>query len=249
MTPARKRLLLFGALATLAAILAVAAIILLLRREAEERRAAVCLRTDIGVAGLESGSCRPPAAFADFAESPVTDSGGAASVSLSHPTDPRAGAVTVRTCAAWRARRAEGWHALAAADMRRELAFERACGALAALERARAPERTHFRDGALARGDVAAVAGAAPLRIGPAADDAEAGTVAIEAEAPGVWRWSAGGQRVRLQEIAHADFNGDGLGDVLVFLAAAAESGTASAGAVGIVEKTAENAPARFTAM
>ncbi|GAB4530609.1 MAG: hypothetical protein Kow00133_19350 [Amphiplicatus sp.] len=244
MTPARKRLLLFGALAALAAILALAAIVLLLRRDAQARDL-VCLRTDIGVAGVESGGCYPPEAFAGFAENAVTDAGGAATVRLSHPTDIQASEM-VRTCAAWRARRDAGWYALAAADMRRELVFERACGTLAMLERARAPERTHFRDGALARGDVEAVAGAAPLRIGPAADDAVSGPVAVEAEAPGVWRWSVGGQRARLQEIAHADFNGDGFGDVLVFLAAVAEGGTASVGVVGLVEKTAEDAPARF---
>lgn len=243
----RKRLLLFGALAALAAILALAAIVQLLRREAPAGDL-VCLRTDIGVAEVESGRCYPPAVFAGFAENVVTDAGGAATVRLSHPTDMQA-AETVRNCAAWRARRAEGWYARAAADMRRELVFERACGALAALERAHAPARTHFHGGALARGDVEAVAAAAPLRIGLAADEARSGPVAVEAEAPGAWRWSAGGQRVLLQEIAHADFNGDGLGDVLVFLAAAVEGGTASAGAVGIIEKTAEDAPARFAAL
>ena len=131
--------------------------------------------------------------------------------------------------------------------MRREAWFERACGVLSMLERARTPDATHFAGDRLTAADMTSLAKETPFRLGDDDAAATATPSTVSGGADGVWTLSAGGQSAVVQEIAHADFNADGLGDVLVFVSLSVEGGTATAAEVGVVEKKAADGPCAYS--
>lgn len=219
------------------------------RREADPN-AKICLLADIGLAEARKGQCYERRTFAALADSPVRDDEGKpVSVSLSHPTDFERDPSTATTCAQYRGLVESGWYALTTAEMRREAYFERACGVLSMLERARAPEVSHFSGDRMSASDVASLADGPPFRIGAdAATDAASEPATVGGGDNGVWTLSAGGQAATVQEIAHADFNADGMGDMLVFVRMSVEGGTATAAEVGIVEKKSAEGPCAYAA-
>lgn len=206
-----------------------------------------CLLADIGVTDLAKGGCYTRRQFAELSGKPVIGGDGAPTkISLSHPTDYSRAAEDVTTCAEYRAHIEAGWYALSQSDIRREAYFQRACGALTALENARPPDVSYFNDGRMSGADMTLLAKAAPFQIGT--DPAVTAPPQIENGGEGVWVMRSGPQRMEMQEIAHADFNADGLGDVLAFVTLSVEGGTASAAQLGIVEKKSADGPCAWTA-
>ena len=221
----------------------------------------VCLKTDIAmIDGLAPG-CYPRAALAAFRDRPVFDARGlAAALSLAHPTDAMAPLAIVRTCAEYREKSADGWFAFSSRAMRREAFFRRACGVLDMLAWSRDPDASYFEEGAAALADIEALAASgafglaegspkAPPGSTTSTDDA-APAISVRADAPGVWALSWAEDRAAVvQEIAHADFNADGAGDILVFIALGARgaTGLAAASRLGFLEKVDAEGPARFT--
>ncbi|MBY0422346.1 MAG: hypothetical protein K2Q06_08590, partial [Parvularculaceae bacterium] len=140
-----------------------------------------------------------------------------------------------------------GWYSLAESEMRREAFFKRACGVLSMLERARKPDLSHFANEAMNEADMQSLAKGPPFRIGgdPGVPDV---TATVGRNPDGAWTLSADGQKAMMQEVAHADFNADGLGDMLVFVAISVEHGSATAAEVGLVEKKSANGSCAYTA-
>lgn len=242
MTAERRRLLLIAGGAALALVLAAAAGVGLRRTLAPGEEAFLCLRTDIGAP--DGARCYSPQEIAAFAESPVLDDGGGAvNLRLSLPGDEARGLEAVRTCEEYEARLGEGWRALSSREMRREAFFTRDCGARALLMKARPAKTSYFASGECSEADIRSLIAGALFRIGKeAGEDAPAEVVRAGAE----WRISGGGRTMLIQEIAHADFNADGRGDMLVYIQLAAESATAQTGMVGFLDKEAAEGPVRF---
>ncbi|MEE2692387.1 MAG: hypothetical protein VX640_12685 [Pseudomonadota bacterium] len=205
----------------------------------------ICLKTKISFAAGADKGCYSRDEIEAFDAAPLLDDHGApVSVSLSHPTDMSRPQATASTCADWRRLTGEGWYALSTADMRREAWFVRACGTLALLKAARRADLTHFEDAAASEADMESLAATAPFRIGPAEEGAP--TAEVSRAGPAEWRLSVDGQFAVVQEIAHADFNADGLGDLLVFVSLNAGGGTATASRTGLLVKLKPAGPVRF---
>lgn len=208
----------------------------------------VCLKADIAFVEGATKKCYAPAEAAGLAGNPVLDNQGAPVViNLSPPADLSRGLEAVGNCAQYRALTREGWYALSTAEMRRDAYFQRACGVLDFLEAARAPDVSYFKDGALADADMRSLAETSRFRIGTAGD-APATTATASALSDGLWLIDSDDQSARLQEIAHADFNTDGRGDMLVFVTISVKDATATASLVGLLDKPSIDGPVRFVA-
>ena len=236
----------------------------------------VCLRTGLKFFGDAKAACMSKAALRKWRVAPVLDNRGrAVSLQLAHPTDYARPLEAVSNCQTYRTLTKEGWYAASTREMRREAFFERACGALDYLLKARPMKMSYFAEGALSAGDAEAVAAGKPFGFvgGPPSPSPSEGDVQAETNdapkgdaqdltvaeesgsavrlagkaAAGVWRLSRGEQSAQIQEIAHADFNDDGFGDVLVYVTLGVSGASARTGLVGLVEKTAADAPARFS--
>ena len=208
----------------------------------------VCLKADIAFVKDASKKCYAPAEAAALAEHPVLDDAGApAIVALSSPNEGSRDVEEVGTCAQYRAFTRDGWYAASSAEMRREAFFQRACGVLDMVEQARAPQVSYFKDGELADADMSSLAETFEFRIGPAPAP-PAPPTSVSAVSMGVWLFESGDQTARLQEIAHADFDGDGRGDMLVFVTVTVKDATATASLVGRLDKPSEDGPVLFVA-
>ncbi|MEM9169608.1 MAG: hypothetical protein AAGC56_08110 [Pseudomonadota bacterium] len=206
----------------------------------------VCLSSELSFFAAAASGCLSKERIDSMRATPVIDNRGAAvAMELLHPSDPSKPARSVRTCADYARWSANGWYAATSREMRREAFFSRACGALSYLERAGSVFQTHFDGGRLSSVDVASLAEGASFGFMEAAAGPMNAADARQIRA-GVWRIKAEGQSAYLQELAHADFNADGVGDILVFVAVRPDGGTASVGDVGFLTKETPNAPVRF---
>lgn len=203
----------------------------------------ICIKGDIGLAGVPAG-CYSHGEIAAMADAPLADGqGGEARVTLSPPADAAAEPLEAATCRDYREARRNGWYALTARDMRREGFFIRACGALAMLDKAQKAERAYFVNGSPEPGDIAGVA--ATLRFGEAA--ADPALLRVEKGQDHVWRIAGDAVSVTIHELANADFDDDGVEEILVFAAGAPQGGTASFYEAGLLEKDAPGAAVIFT--
>lgn len=234
----------------------------------------LCLKSGAPFFEGASARCYNRAALMALAEAPITDSSGApVSVALSHPTDMTAENVIGRNCGVYVDLKREGWYALTSSDQRREAYFIRACGALALMLEARPAEIVHFTDGSPSMADMSGFLGGAPfgleppvspvsevegdpieLTLGEAPEKSDAGegeespgapSLSL-GDAPGEWRAVRGDQLVVMQELALADFDGDGVGEILVFSRAGPTDGTAVFYAIGLLEKDSPESPLSF---
>ncbi|MGF1543673.1 MAG: hypothetical protein ACFB00_04085 [Parvularculaceae bacterium] len=209
----------------------------------------ICIKTNASlVDGLEPG-CYARGALKAYLEKPVLGRAAApVAVSLADPRDDLAPLAVVRTCGAYADLTRKKWYVLSSREMRREAFFVRACGALDMMIRSRPAETSHFADEEMSADDMRALASKAPFRIAESADAPAPGDgMAIENERPGWWRMRLGDQTALLQEIAHADFNKDGVGDILAFAFVGVEDATVGVATVGLVEKASATAAPTFT--
>lgn len=204
----------------------------------------VCLKADIGFFEGASARCYTQEEIMRLADAPLLDSAGErAVVSLSHPTDASAPPADYATCRSYQKARFEGWYALTSADMRREGYFIRACGVLSVLNEAQKAEHGFFEKGSPSLDDILTLAGT--MTFGEAAltpQDAR-----VEKEQGYVWRVSGAAMSAEIHEIANADFDNDGVEEILAFIAGAPQGGTASFYEVGLLEKDAAGAALEFT--
>jgi hypothetical protein len=137
----------------------------------------------------------------------------------------------------------DGWYAATSREMRREAYFVRACGALAALDKAQEAKQSYFTGGSPTTEEVAAMASA--MRFGEASAAAE--DIHVDQAAGHIWRISADAIAVQIHEIANADFDNDGVEEILAFSSGAPAGGTASFYDVGLIEKDSAEAALVFT--
>ncbi|MEM9705187.1 MAG: hypothetical protein AAF850_03830 [Pseudomonadota bacterium] len=210
----------------------------------------VCIRSDLRFFEDAPKGCVKKQVVARWRGAAVLDNSGApVRLRLAHPTDFSRAPETVLTCSKYDRLTGEGWYAESSREMRREAYFMRACMAVRFLLTAAEPKKSYFAKGALSERDVEAMSNNPPLRIAPRnMDVAEIGAPNIEPLQDGLWRLQYSDQSAIVQEISHADFNGDGVGDVLAFIAVTVREGTATAGAVGLIEKAESRSAARFRA-
>lgn len=205
----------------------------------------VCLKTAIGFFEEAGARCYDRAALGALRDRSVLDPGGRAiAVTMTPPADAARPPAQYSTCREYDVARSQDWYAMTTRDMRREAYFTRACGALDLLARAGPARTSHFAGGSPTSEEIAALGGDRLLRMGPAP---ASGTPQIEKAGAAEWRISYGDQRVILQEIANADFDGDGIEEILVFIAARPEGGTATISAVALLEKDSAGGPATLT--
>lgn len=215
----------------------------------------ICLRTDAPFFEGTKAGCFGKDALAKWGEAHVLDNRGrAVTLSLAHPTDFTRAFETVRDCKTYRRLTKEGWYAASTREMRREAYFDRACGALVFLQAAAKADEGFFEEDALTLGDIKSLAEGPPFRFTQEPFETaslepvqKGGAPQIAAPQKGIWNITAKSQQARLQELAYADFNADGVGDILVFVQISAVDATASVGQVGYLEKKSADSPVRFS--
>jgi len=213
----------------------------------EDLQAEICLRTSLKFFENAKQGCVKKSELQKWIKAPVLDNVGApVTLNMSHPTDYSRELSVVKTCEDYRLMTKVGWYAGSTREMRREAYFERACGALTYLALAKEPDISYFTNGSSTRSDLASLADGPPFKIAPRLSEAPE-EIDISQLSDGVWRISTLGQNAQLQEIAHADFNGDGIGDILTFVSIGVEDATATAGMVGYLEKKSARAAVEFS--
>lgn len=219
----------------------------------------ICLQTKVVFFGGAPTGCVGQNEILRWQTAQVVDNQGAPiSVSMSHPTDVEQAREDVRNCAAYNRLKKEDWYAGSTREIRREAYFERACGILDYLRKAKAPRESFFENGRCSKEDMISMADGPPFKIigGPddvaavaidvASEDLVSESIIVNEAEQGIWQMSSTGQAVRVHEIAHADFDGDGVGDILAHVFIGIEDATASAGLVGYLVKSGPEAPVRF---
>ncbi len=159
----------------------------------------------------------------------------------------------VYTCRAWRNAQAEGAYSATTYDMAMESFFIDTCGLLFELQKAKLPVKSFIANPRVTLADLnllpAEILESMP--VDGAADRARRGkTIAqvvspqdvIEAHADGL-TVSYGGFRQSFWEGARADFNGDGIEDILVFTGGRAEGGTMGYSDYFILTRTSPSGP------
>lgn len=204
----------------------------------------VCLKTDMPLFVNAPARCYDHEALLALLDERILDlQGNAVTVTMAHPSDATVAQASCRTCRDYREMSFDGWYAATTRAMRREGYFVRACGALSAMFDAQAADREFFNNGSPESEEVAALKGV--LRIGETAPDADA----VIVEQPGAFQWriAADNQFVEIQELANADFDNDGVGEILVFLAGGTNGGSALFYDVGLIQKDAAGASLEFS--
>ncbi len=204
----------------------------------------VCLKGDFALfAGIGAG-CYSRAQIQHMSDMPVVDRLGAEiTVTMAHPTNLSVAPAECRTCRDFREARFDGWYAATSRDMRREAYFIRACGALSMLTKASKAEHSYFTSGSPQAEEVADFAGAMKFGESVAGPDA----LRVEKGQGHVWRVEADDLSIAIHELANADFDNDGIEEILAFTAGAPVGGTAAFYEVGLLEKDSPDAGLSFS--
>ncbi len=155
------------------------------------------------------------------------------SVSMGHPTDFEKPTERVKTCHRFAMLKRDGWGGVSSVDMADEAHFDAKCGIVELAKRAELPADTSFVTGQLTREHLEALAIADWPNIG---GDDNSSTALVTKQGEGVWLAEYGVMFAVLSEIAHADFNKDGHGDMLVFLLASPMDGSAQISYYALIE-------------
>jgi hypothetical protein len=204
----------------------------------------VCLKTQMPLFEKASAKCYGHEALLALMDERILDlQGNPVTATMTHPSDMSVPSRNLNTCRDYRELSFDGWYAATTREMRREGYFVRACGALSAMFDAQAAGREYFTNGSPESEEVASLKGV--LRIGETAADIDA----VVVEQPGAFQWriAADSQFVEIQELANADFDNDGIGEILVFLAGGTNGGSALFYDVGLIQKDAAEAPLEFS--
>lgn len=205
----------------------------------------VCIESKVRLVEGMSAGCLSAAQYEALRDRAVINSvGEAIAVSLSAPRTGGEDA-TARTCAEFDSLTEEGWYAYSGVDMRREEYFRRACGALSMLVTAKPAHSTHFTGGKADKEDIRSMALQEATGFGEAEPSAAVDVNKIEDR---VWTVTIGDGETIVYEIAHADFTGDGLGEILAYVSVGAAGGTARTGTIGLLEKPSEGGACAFRA-
>jgi len=205
----------------------------------------VCIESNVRLVEGMSRGCFTAAQYEALRDRAVIDGAGdSLNVNLAAPETGGEDA-TAGTCAEFDALTGKGWYALSGADMRREEYFKRACGALSMLAAAKPAHSTHFAGGKAAAEDIRSMALQESTGFG---ETEPAASVSVDEIEERVWKVTIGGGETLIYEIAHADFTGDGLGEILAYVSVGAAGGTARSGTIGLLDKPAEGGPCAFTA-
>ena len=206
----------------------------------------ICLKTDIRYFEGVEARCYQRSDLVRLRDAPLVDQGAdQIVVNMTHPSEATVPASSSATCREYEDALWEGRYALSTSDMRREAYFIRACRALDMLLDAVPAEISHFEGGSPSEVEVAAIAAEGLLRFDPEGGPIVAAEVAKTGAAD--WRITGGGETAILQEIANADFDGDRIEEILVFLSGGPEDGAARAAAVALLEKDAAGDPVLLT--
>ncbi|PQA89452.1 hypothetical protein [Hyphococcus luteus] len=204
----------------------------------------LCLKGDFAFFADIPAGCYSYEQIRNMANAPLVDRRGAkVTVNMTHPTDMSAAPVEVGNCRDYRKARFGGWYAPTSRDMRREAYFIRACGTLAMLSEAQEAKHAYFDNGSPRSGEIADLA--AKMTFGEMSPTP--GDVRVKKEQGHVWRISAGDISIAIHEIANADFDNDGVEEILAFMAGAPQGGTAAFYEAGLLEKDAPEAALAFT--
>lgn len=205
----------------------------------------ICLKSDVRFFVGAEARCYRRDELTELRDAPVIDQRAErVSVVMTDPSDRSAPPAQCSTCRQYDEARFEGRYAMTGRDMRRETYFTRACGVLDLLLKAEPAEISHFAGGSPTAADIAALDGSSLLRFGP---DPAPGALEIEKLNATEWGFSFDDQRAVMQEIANADFDGDRIEEILVFLYARPENGTAFVSAVALLEKDSADGPVVLT--
>jgi hypothetical protein len=202
----------------------------------------ICLKGDLPLFEGVDAKCYSRAEFRALLDRAVLDAQGEPILlTMSHPSDRSAASATSSNCRQFREMAFDGWYAASSREMRREASFVRACGALAALDKAQDAKQSFFTNGSPNAEDMAVMVSA--MRFG----EASAENLQVDQASGHVWRITADAITVQIHEIANADFDNDGIEEVLAFSAGAPVGGTASFYDVGLIEKDSAEAALIFT--
>ena len=241
-------------LGSLIVIPAVTAGVFLFNKPAPSPAYAVCLTTPIAFADGEAAGCLTPDRIPALMTRPVTlgDNAEITGVELTSTSGNQTR--EVRTCQEYDSAVGEGMFALSTADMSAESFFKRACGILKAIASARPAQRSYLSSPHVSLADLNLVSANAVSLIveapGPArtvSDLVSAGTVKVERTSDNALQISTPAMAGELKELARADFNGDGLEDMLVFQAVHAEGGTLRAYDTEILTRRTADGPLEVT--
>lgn len=203
----------------------------------------LCLKSDLPFFEGVSAKCFSREELLALRDRPLVDMAlQPVSVSMSHPSDMSVAPEECRTCRDYGEMSFDGWYALTSRDMRREGYFIRACGLLNALTDAQPAAQSYFADGSPEAEEVAVLA--RTIRFGEAAVGED---LTVEKTSGALWRISSGAMTIQLHELANADFDNDGVEEIMAFTGGAAAGGTAVFYDAGLLEKDSEGAALTFT--
>ncbi len=209
----------------------------------------LCLKSDLPFFEGETKGCYGKDDTARLRNAPVLDNAGdPVSIELAHPTNHESDPMRCTTCAEYAEMSWSGWYAPSSREMRREAYFIRACGVIALLEAAEPPARSFFGEEGLSQEHFAGL-DISTLLAFSANDQGPYESLQISSNRDGEWTVARDGDAAVLQEIAYADFNRDGAEDILVFMSAGPEDGTARVFDYGLLERPSETDSVRYTSM
>lgn len=153
-------------------------------------------------------------------------------VTLTHPGN-MAEQRQVATCSEYDEATAQGWYALTTYDLSMESFFRRDCALIDALSKAAPAKRSFIKEPRVGLNDMDIVSASVLQGFVPiGTPDATLGTLmragafTVDERGPLVLKLSSNNFTATLEELARADFNGDGLEDILVLSAIHAQGGT-----------------------
>ena len=215
-----------------------------------------CLLTDAPFFGSLKTGCYTKSDIENLYKSDLVNARGqTVSVRLSSPPEAADDSVTCQSCADYERMQQQGWFAISTRDQRREAFFARACLFLTYLREAEMPTSSHFDGRQLTQSDISTLeprglfqmTGVAGAAAAGEDRDSDAGfSVSRYRPLAGSWQVDLTDQQVVIQPLLHADFDDDGVGDILAFVRPQYESGTANHGTIGFFKKVNEDGPVTF---
>ncbi|MEM9421240.1 MAG: hypothetical protein AAF986_01830 [Pseudomonadota bacterium] len=148
-----------------------------------------------------------------------------ARVKMVHPTDFAEPERQVATCTAFASLKSDGWAPLTSADRADETRFLRYCGLMSVAKLATVARTSIFAPEGITAEELASVPDTDWPVFGEAKGEAPA--IALDENTPRAWLADTPTLIIRLWDVAHADFDDDGEGERLVFLAARVRGGSA----------------------